>query len=484
MVSIQFCHEPTPALRAARATSATCCRAFALLILRVVPMLSLVLTASGSDAASVEVSEVLELGRFSPGYFALTPHLPLLWPRWPGETVGLRDVWSEIVERAAGENGEVKWNLAHEAYHHHSIVFSNMADSERGIRLRQSEYCGRKSGHLGLSGFPFPTMAGDQTDQCGLGWCIDGVVRLLPPDERLYLQAHVVELRGVEDVDARLACIEEVTITASSRTPRPPMSPHCRSEKSGSRVLGVRYKMTVVRGVGLTNLQSALRMTWAVNVARASPRFDRRTDCRAFFNVPSRATGAPHPYVTRSGWSQLPDDMDVLSWYSHLHARGLWLKVLVDDIELCSMTVKYRSDRWDSMYYDRSAGCDTRTLLSRGQKVEFVAAYNNTVPVKTAMAYIGAYLVTDPPRDDARPYNVSAFDRVRLKMDELAASTAPLSDDEKQLKSRFGPAVLSLTPARAWRPTGTAHGAAVHDSATALMVHHSATALMGARNPK
>lgn len=100
------------------------------------------------------------------------------------------------------------------------------------------------------------------------------------------------------------------------------------------------------------------------------------------------------------------------------------------------------------------------------------------------MAYIGAYLVTDPPRDDARPYNVSAFDRIRLKMDELAASTAPLSDDEKQLKSRFGPAVLSLTPARAWRPTGTAHGAAVHGSATALMAHASATALMGARNPK
>ena len=173
-----------------------------------------------------------------------------------------------------------------------------------------------------------------------------------------------------------------------------------------------------------------------------------------------------------------------LSWYSHLHARGLWLKVLVDDIELCSVSVKYRSDRWDSMYYDRSAGCDTRTLLSRGQKVEFVAAYNNTVPVKTAMAYIGAYLVTDPPRDDARPYNVSAFDRIRLKMDELAASTAPLSDDEKQLKSRFGPAVLSLTPARAWRPTGTAHGAVVHGSATALMAHASATALMGARNPK
>ena len=50
------------------------CDAFALLILRVVPMLSLVLTASSSDAASVEKSDVLELGRFSPGYFAPPPH--------------------------------------------------------------------------------------------------------------------------------------------------------------------------------------------------------------------------------------------------------------------------------------------------------------------------------------------------------------------------------------------------------------------------
>ena len=454
-------------------------------------MLSLVLTASSSDAASVEVSEVLELGRFSPGYFALTPHLPFLWPRWPRETVGLRDIWAEIVERAAGENDEVEWILAHDAYHHHSHVFSNMDESERGIRLRQSEYCGRKSGNLGASAFP---LAGAGSDVCsrsaadaeavGHTWCTDGVVRLLPPDERLYLQAHVVELRGVEDVDARLACIEEVTVMASSMTPRRPMSPHCRSEKSGSRVLGVRYKATVIRGVGVANFQSALKMTWAVHVARASPHFDRGKDCRSSYEVPSRATGAPHPYVTRSGWSQLPDDMDVLSWWGHLHARGLWVKVLVDGIELCSMTVKYRSDRWDSMYFDRTAGCDTRTLLSRGQKVEFVAAYNNTVPVKTAMAYIGAYLVTDPPRDDARPYNVSAFDRGRLKMDELAASTAPLSDDEKKLRSRFGPAVLPLTPARAWRPTGTAHGAVVHGSATALMVHGSATALMGARNPK
>ena len=41
------------------------------------------------------------------------------------------------------------------------------------------------------------------------------------------------------------------------------------------------------------------------------------------------------------------------------------------------------------------------SLLSRGQKVEFVAAYDNTLRVKTAMAYLGAYLVTDPPRDDA-----------------------------------------------------------------------------------
>ena len=90
-VRIQRIESARP--HSARATSATCCRAFALLILRVVPMLSLVLTASSSDAASVEVSDVLELGRFSPGYFALTPHLPFLWPRWPRETVGLGDIW-------------------------------------------------------------------------------------------------------------------------------------------------------------------------------------------------------------------------------------------------------------------------------------------------------------------------------------------------------------------------------------------------------